>query len=123
MVKKGAVAAALVVGLLVFSAVPAFAWTLIADKTHFGTTTLKTWTHGYSQVAFFSRHAGTHVSVRVTVNCRGNNNDYSNSWQDGGAKFRAVVRGLLPAGRCYETFREVPRNPGHQLYLATFARG
>src|SRR5918911_2689846 len=109
MLRRVLLAAAIVVGLLTLTAQTAFAWDFVADKYGYGRTTLRTWTRGYGQVAFVADHAGTRVSVAITIDCR-NGDHYDNTWNDGGQRFRVVVRRLPQRGRCNQTFKVTPRS-------------
>ena len=122
MLRRVLLAAGLVVGLLTLTAQTAFAWDLVADKDGYGRTTLRTWTRGYGQVAFVADHAGTRIAVAVTVDCA-NGDHYDNTWNDGGQRFRVIVRNLPQRGRCEQTFRVTPRSNIPQLHLSVLARG
>ena len=121
MLRRMVIAVSVVVGLLV-TAVPAQAWDLIADKTGYGTTTLRTWTRNYNRGAWVVNHGGTRIAVRLHIDCR-SGATYDNSWVDGGGRFRQVVRGLGNEGRCNARLRVVPRNGNVRLYLAAYAEG
>jgi hypothetical protein len=122
MFRKLVISASLVVGLLATTALPAQAWDLIADKTGYGTTSLRSWTRNYNKAAWVVNHGGTRIALRLRVRCR-SGATYNNSWVDGGGRFRQVVRGLGDEGRCNATLRVVPRDPNVQLYLAALATG
>jgi len=122
MFRKLVISASLVLGLLATTALPAQAWDLIADKTGYGTTSLRSWTRNYNKGAWVVNHGGTRIAVRLKVDCQ-SGATYHNSWVDGGGRFRQVVRGLGDEGRCNATLRVVPRSGNVQLYLAALAEG
>ena len=122
MLRKLVISASLVLGLLATTALPAQAWDLIADKTGYGTTSLRSWTRNYNKGAWLVRHGGTRIAVRLHIECQ-SGAEYDNSWVDGGDTFRQVVRGLGDEGRCNATLRVVPRNNNTRLYLAALAEG
>jgi hypothetical protein len=120
-VRRYFVVVALVVGLLVASAGSAHAWDLIHSRSGHGRVTLRAWTRGYGQVAFLADHAHTRVSVDISVDCR-DGYTFADSWTDGGAHFRFILRGLRDHGRCNHLFRVVANDPEPQLDLYVFAR-
>jgi hypothetical protein len=122
MFRKLLVTSAVSLGLLVTSALPAQAWDLIADKSGYGRTTLRTWTRNYNKGAWVVDHASTRIAVRLRVDCA-SGATYNESWVDGGGRFRQVVRGLGDEGRCNAVLRVVPRSNSVQLYLAALAEG
>jgi hypothetical protein len=122
MVRKLVISASLVLGLLAATALPAQAWDLIAQKTGYGTTTLRSWTRNYNEGAWVVNHGGTRIAVRLNIRCR-SGATYHNSWVDGGGRFRQIVHGLGDEGRCNANLHVVPRSSNVQLYLASYARG
>lgn len=108
--------------LLLMGTGTAYAWDLIHSKSGYGRVTLRAWTKNYNQVAFVADHAGTRVSVSITVDCQ--SGDYfSDTWKDGGTRFRFILRGLGNSGRCDHTFRVVAKKPLPRLDLAVYGRG
>jgi hypothetical protein len=122
MLRKSLLVAVISIALVILTAGAALAWDLIADKSGNGNTTLRAWTRNYNQVAFVADHAGTRVDVSLVVNCR-NGDHFDNTWDDGGGRFRFILRGLGGSGRCNHTFRVFPASSFPDLYLAVLARG
>ena len=121
MFRRKLVVAVMALGLFLIGTGTAQAWDLIHDKSGYGRVTLRAWTKNYSQVAFVADHAGTRVDVAIEVNCR-NGDSYSDTWSDGGNRFRFILRGLRNSGRCVHTFRVVGRSSFPELDLAIWAR-
>lgn len=122
MLRRSVLVCAMAFGLAITSSGTALAWDLIATKSGHDVVTLRTWTRGYNQVAFVADHAGTRVSVKIVVECR-NGDFFSDTWSDGGARFRFVLGGLGNSGRCEQTFKVDARSNVPQLDLTTYARG
>lgn len=122
MLRRTLLVGAMVSGLVFTGSGTALAWDLIASKSGDDVVTLRTWTRGYNQVAFVADHAGTRVSVKIVVECR-NGDFFSDTWSDGGERFRFVLGGLGNSGRCEQTFKVDARASTPQLDLAVFARG
>ncbi len=95
------------------------AWDLIHERHGYDRVTLRAWTRGYGKVAYVADHAGTRINVRITVSCA--NGDYfSDSWTDGGRRFRFVLRGLRNSRRCDHVFKVDARKPWVPLDLYFF---
>ena len=122
MVRRKALAVVLTAGLFLVGTGTAQAWDLVHSKSGYDRVTLRAWTKNYNQVAYVADHAGTRVSVTIKVTC--NNGDYfQDSWKDGGARFRFVLRGLGNSGRCNHIFKVDARKPSVRLDLSFWARG
>lgn len=122
MLRKGLLVVVMAFGLVVAMAGTALAWDLVADKSGIGSTTLRVWTRNYAQVAYVADHPGTRVDVSVTVSCR-NGDTFSDSWVDGGNRFRFVLSGMNNSGRCDHVFKVVPHESNEDVSLAVYARG
>jgi hypothetical protein len=122
MLRRKLLVGALSLGLLVTMPGVAQAWDLIHDKSGFDRVVLRAWTRNYNQIAYVAEHAGTRISVQVKVEC-GSGATFSDTWSDGGERFRFILRGLGDEGRCNHTFTVDARKDDVQLDLALFARG
>jgi hypothetical protein len=114
--------AAMALALLLVGADSALAWDLIADKSGTGSTTLRSWTRRYNQVAFVADHPGTRIDVSVSVSCN-NGDHYHHSWVDGGARFRFILSGMNHSGRCSHELEVEPHDASETVHLAVYARG
>lgn len=122
MLRRKVLAVVLTAALFLVGTGTAQAWDLVHSKSGYGRVTLKAWTKNYNQVAYVADHAGTRIWVTIKVSC--NNGDYfQDTWRDGGARFRFVLRGLGNSGRCDHVFKVTAKKPSALLSLALYARG
>jgi hypothetical protein len=122
MLRRKLLVVVMALGLLVITALPAHAWDLVHEKTGYGRVTLRAWTQNYNQVAFVADHAGTRISVEVTIDCR-SGYFFNNTWSDGGGRFRYVHTGLGNENRCNHVFKVIARSAIPDLNLTLWARG
>lgn len=98
------------------------AWDLVNDRHGYDRVTLRAWTKDYNQVAYVADHAGTKVNVQITVSCA-NGDTFSDSWVDGGSRFRFILGGLGNSRHCDHVFKVDARKDRVVLDLYLYARG
>jgi hypothetical protein len=123
MLRKTILGLALTLAVLATGVGPAQAggWESINDRSGHSRVTVRAWTRGYNQVAFTADHAGTRISVDITVDCA-DGYHFDNTWNDGGRRFVFRLRGLADNGRCNHTFRARANDSFPRLDLTVWGR-
>ena len=120
--RRSILAISMAIGFFILGTGVAQAWDLVHDRSGTDRVVVRAWTRNYNQVAYVADHAGTRVDVFVRVTCN-NGDTFTDTWVDGGQRFRFVLSGLGNSGRCDHVFRVDGRNANVVMDLALYARG